>query len=159
MACLGSLRGCAARVAGGWGLGAREPATFLKSRMVASAALALAVSFAGCHAPIQLPSEAEPPQVGPIAPPSDGGVSNGGLSDGGLSDGGVPDGGIGDVINPNFPGYRLVFDEEFDGTALDESKWHISVGPYNDGLLSRDSVAVANGFAKLTTYTEAGVHH
>ncbi len=56
-------------------------------------------------------------------------------------------------------GYQLVFDDEFDGTSLDTSRWTALSGPRRDAVATPDAVTVANGLLTLTTYTENGVHH
>jgi beta-glucanase (GH16 family) len=60
-----------------------------------------------------------------------------------------------DVTNPKFPGYRLVFDDEFDGDAVDETRWNVNVGPRRDSIQSRSSVIVNGGILTLRTYTDA----
>lgn len=59
-------------------------------------------------------------------------------------------------------GWRPVLDENFNGTAVDESVWSIaqSQSYIVDGVRSRDAVRVAGGNLSLTTYTDAaGKHH
>lgn len=61
---------------------------------------------------------------------------------------------------PPFPGYRLVWHDEFDGDALDEASWNVKEGPHRDGIADRDSVTVSDGALRLTTFTDAaGKHH
>jgi beta-glucanase (GH16 family) len=55
-------------------------------------------------------------------------------------------------------GYALVFEDAFDGNALDASRWTALSGPRRDGVLTPAAVSVANGLATLTTSTGAGVH-
>lgn len=56
-------------------------------------------------------------------------------------------------------GYRLVWQDDFDGTALDPTRWTRLSGPRRDAVQTPQSVAVANGVLTLTTYTDRGVHH
>ena len=59
-------------------------------------------------------------------------------------------------------GWRPVLDENFNGTALDESVWSVAQSQtyITDGVRSRDAVKVAGGNLSLTTYTDAaGKHH
>jgi beta-glucanase (GH16 family) len=61
---------------------------------------------------------------------------------------------------PPFPGYRLAWHDEFDGTSVNEKQWQIQLGPNRDGVLSRESISVVDGALRLTTFTDAaGVHH
>jgi beta-glucanase (GH16 family) len=65
-----------------------------------------------------------------------------------------------DVGAPPFPGYRLIWHDEFAGNRLDETKWNIEEQPNRDALAARDSVTVRDGLLRLTTFTDAsGVHH
>lgn len=66
-----------------------------------------------------------------------------------------PEGSIPDLAAA---GWQPVLDENFNGNSLDESVW--TVGEFSwDGLHTRDSVDVAGGNLKLTTYTDSnGVH-
>jgi len=56
-------------------------------------------------------------------------------------------------------GYQLVWSDEFDGTALDMSKWsHRGLGPRRDALNVADAVSVGGGQLTITTYTSGGNH-
>jgi beta-glucanase (GH16 family) len=55
-------------------------------------------------------------------------------------------------------GYRLVLDEQFDGNALDASRWTPMNAIRRDALTTPAAVAVSGGVLTLTTSTEAGVH-
>jgi beta-glucanase (GH16 family) len=59
---------------------------------------------------------------------------------------------------PPFPGYDLVWHDEFNGTALDERDWTLDEGPWRDAVNSRDSVVVRDGILSLVTFTRDGVH-
>ena len=61
-------------------------------------------------------------------------------------------------LAPPRPGYRLVWHDEFDGTALDTTKWTAYAGPRRDARNSVDAVSVADGVLTITTYTEGGAH-
>jgi beta-glucanase (GH16 family) len=54
-------------------------------------------------------------------------------------------------------GWRLVWRDEFDGVAVDTSKWRIWNEPRGDAFATPDAIAVRDGVATFTTYTEAGV--
>jgi beta-glucanase (GH16 family) len=56
-------------------------------------------------------------------------------------------------------GYRLVFEEQFQGTSLDTSRWTALQEPRRDALSTPDAVTVSGGVLTTTTYTAAGVHH
>lgn len=64
----------------------------------------------------------------------------------------------GDTATPPFPGYRLVWSDEFDGTAFDPAKWRSWDGPRRAAYNTVDAVTVSNGELHITTYTESGVH-
>ena len=56
-------------------------------------------------------------------------------------------------------GYQLVWSDEFDGTALDMSKWsHRGLGRRRDALNVADAVSVGGGQLTITTYTSGGKH-
>ena len=59
---------------------------------------------------------------------------------------------------PPLAGYRLIWHDEFDGTALDTAKWMAYAGARRDAQNSPDAVAVADGALTITTYTQDGVH-
>jgi beta-glucanase (GH16 family) len=52
-------------------------------------------------------------------------------------------------------GYRLVWQDEFDGSALG-SAWNAFSGPRADAVATPDAVSVKDGVLRLTTYTDAG---
>jgi beta-glucanase (GH16 family) len=56
-------------------------------------------------------------------------------------------------------GYQLVWSDEFNGNALDTSKWTAETGPRRDYIMTPDSAQVANSILTITTYTVGGVHH
>jgi beta-glucanase (GH16 family) len=128
--------------------------------VVGVVAVGLAASVAcGLMPPEQqggAPQAQQPPPPGsvPTVNPTGSGTPDGGAPGAGGPDAGAPDGGPPSPL----PGYTLVFDEEFDGTALDTGKWTADVGKRESGVSTPDAVSVANGVMTITTYTEAGVH-
>jgi len=54
-------------------------------------------------------------------------------------------------------GFILVWQDEFDGTSLDTSKWSADTGPRRDAVNTAEAVSVKDGVLRITTYTEAGV--
>ncbi len=58
------------------------------------------------------------------------------------------------------PGYSLMWQDEFNGTSLDLSKWNYFLGQGTASNINytKDAVSVANGSLDLTTYTENGIH-
>lgn len=59
---------------------------------------------------------------------------------------------------PPRPGYRLVWHDEFGGTALDTTKWTARAGARRDAQNTPDAVAVAGGLLTITTTSDGGVH-
>jgi len=57
---------------------------------------------------------------------------------------------------PPRSGYRLVWREEFDGAALDSSRWTVYAGPRRDARNTADALSLADGLLTITTYTEDG---
>ncbi len=56
---------------------------------------------------------------------------------------------------PEEMGYQLVWEDQFNGTGLDEKKWMPrSVGPRACGYISEDAIKVKNGNLELWTFTE-----
>jgi beta-glucanase (GH16 family) len=50
-------------------------------------------------------------------------------------------------------GYELVWEDDFDGTALDPNKWEVrGVGPRALGFVSPEAVKVENGYLKLSAF-------
>ncbi|MEK0449114.1 MAG: hypothetical protein RL088_1382 [Verrucomicrobiota bacterium] len=56
------------------------------------------------------------------------------------------------------PGWALNWSDEFDGAALDTTKWSITTGARRDAQNVAAAVAVAGGAMTISTYTEGGVH-
>jgi beta-glucanase (GH16 family) len=56
------------------------------------------------------------------------------------------------------PGYRLVWQDDFDRAALDASRWRVMTGPRRDAENTPDAVTLQNGVLRITTSTEKGVH-
>jgi beta-glucanase (GH16 family) len=59
---------------------------------------------------------------------------------------------------PPLPGLTLAWHDEFDGSALDTTRWTVYEGPRRDAQNTADAVTVANGLLTITTYTDAGEH-
>jgi beta-glucanase (GH16 family) len=55
-------------------------------------------------------------------------------------------------------GYRLVWRDEFDGTALDAARWRALSDVRRDAVNAPEAVGLRGGALVITTYTEAGVH-
>jgi beta-glucanase (GH16 family) len=61
---------------------------------------------------------------------------------------------------PPFPGYALVWSDDFDGDALDPARWNIWRNRWHSAVNSPDAVVVNGGLLSLVTHTEPdGVHH
>jgi beta-glucanase (GH16 family) len=58
------------------------------------------------------------------------------------------------------PGYVLKWNDEFDGTKLDETKWsHWHTGKRRDATNTPDAVEVRDGFLTITTWSAGGRHY
>jgi beta-glucanase (GH16 family) len=57
------------------------------------------------------------------------------------------------------PGYRLVWQDEFSGGALDASKWTAQSGARRTAINTPAAVTVSGGILTITTYTDGGAHH
>ncbi len=54
------------------------------------------------------------------------------------------------VHTPDRLGYKLVWEDTFDGSDLDTAKWNVrGIGPRRLGYISEEAVKVENGFLKL----------
>ena len=62
-------------------------------------------------------------------------------------------------IPPPRPGYALVWHDEFEGAALDTTKWTAYAGERRGAQNTADAIAVADGVLTITTYTHGGVHY
>jgi beta-glucanase (GH16 family) len=56
------------------------------------------------------------------------------------------------------PGYRLVWEDGFDGGALDPGKWVPQSGPRRDYQMTADAAQVRDGLLTIRTSTSGGVH-
>lgn len=56
-------------------------------------------------------------------------------------------------------GYGLKWSDEFNGTAIDTSKWTVRTGPGRDDIYTPNAVTVGSGVMTIKTYTEGGVHY
>jgi beta-glucanase (GH16 family) len=56
-------------------------------------------------------------------------------------------------------GYQLAFEDSFDGTTLDRSRWAPQVGPRRGYQMTPDAAQVKDGVLTITSYTEGGTHH
>jgi len=56
-------------------------------------------------------------------------------------------------------GYKLLWQDNFDGDNLDLSKWTAQVGPRKGGQSAADAVSVKNGALTIATYTKDGKHY
>ena len=60
-------------------------------------------------------------------------------------------------ITPEALGYSMFWEDNFDGNALDDSKWAVrGEGPRAVGYVSADAVTVEDGFLKITTFEKDG---
>ncbi len=107
----------------------------------------------------------KPPASAPGPNPNDPGVGSGvGGSDAppdGVDAGtptasaGSPDG-SGPPVVP-FTGYTLAWNDEFDGDALEPTRWRADVGPRGAGVMTPEAVSVGGGALRVAVYTEGGV--
>jgi beta-glucanase (GH16 family) len=54
------------------------------------------------------------------------------------------------------PGYQLVFEDPFNGTTLDRSKWAPQLGPRRGYQMTADAAQVKDGLLTITSYTQGG---
>ncbi len=58
---------------------------------------------------------------------------------------------------PGDMGYKLFWEDEFEGTQLDPTKWEVrGVGPRAVGFVSEEAVKVEDGFLKLSAFEKDG---
>jgi beta-glucanase (GH16 family) len=66
----------------------------------------------------------------------------------------------GSIVTANPSGWTQTFNDDFDGTALDATKWvHRLTGPRNSAINTPNAVSVGGGALTITTYTEAGTNY
>ena len=53
-------------------------------------------------------------------------------------------------------GWQLLWSDDFNGAALDQSKWDVTTGPRRQAVNTADAVTVADGALTITTYTAGG---
>lgn len=56
-------------------------------------------------------------------------------------------------------GYTLAWEDAFDGTALDTTRWTAETGPRADAVMTPAAAQVKDGLLRITTSTDAGTHH
>ncbi len=58
-------------------------------------------------------------------------------------------------------GYKLAWHDEFEGKAVDRSKWSLGTSTRDDAVQTADAVTVENSVLKISTYTDrsTGKHH
>lgn len=61
-------------------------------------------------------------------------------------------------VDPRAPvsGYRLIWEDDFEGDHFDPAKWGAASATRDAALLSPDAVSVHEGLLRITTYTQAG---
>lgn len=57
------------------------------------------------------------------------------------------------------PGYYLVWNDEFNGTSLDPTKWWAWIGPSQGAVNTTAAITVTNGYLTITTYTTNGINY
>jgi endoglucanase len=56
-------------------------------------------------------------------------------------------------------GYRLAWEDNFEGNQLDLTKWNVSTRLRRGNHCSADAITVKDGLLSITTYTEGGKHY
>jgi beta-glucanase (GH16 family) len=130
--------------------------------------VAVAVAIAGCGggpdpapaagapSPAAPPSPAPvpPPPAPPAAPPPAAPPAAPAPAGGAPAPAAVPE-----PVAALPAGYRLVWQDEFGGAALDPTRWRFLAGPRGDAVRTPDAATVEGGVLRFTTYTDAaGVH-
>ena len=61
---------------------------------------------------------------------------------------------------PSGAGWHLAWNDEFEGSTLDLTKWrHWLLGARRDAVNSPSAVSLADGKLNISTYTSGGIHH
>ena len=61
---------------------------------------------------------------------------------------------------PSGAGWNLAWNDEFEGTTMDTTKWrHWLLGARRDAVNSPSAVSVADGDLTISTYTSGGIHY
>jgi beta-glucanase (GH16 family) len=55
--------------------------------------------------------------------------------------------------------YKLAFEENFDGSKLDEETWSTNSGIYRDGTYTDKAIGIKDGVMTITTWTEKGIFY
>jgi beta-glucanase (GH16 family) len=64
------------------------------------------------------------------------------------------------VASDNPAGWNLTFNDDFNGSALDATKWTNRLpGPRNNAINTPDAVSVGGGLLTIKTYTDNGTHY
>jgi len=60
---------------------------------------------------------------------------------------------------PPGQGWALAWSDEFNGSALDTSKWSVGTGSRRDAVNTASAVSVGDGRLRIKTYTSGGTHY
>lgn len=63
------------------------------------------------------------------------------------------------VLSPPGAGWQMLFEDNFDGSAINTANWTIGTGTRRDAINTASAVSVTGGTATLTTYTSGGTHY
>ena len=65
----------------------------------------------------------------------------------------------GSALVPPFPGYELAWHDEFDGVALDTTRWTAMDRPWKGGVSTPDAIEVKDGVLTIRTWDDASGAH
>src|SRR5262249_26886849 len=63
------------------------------------------------------------------------------------------------VLSPPGAGWQLLFQDDFDGTALNTSAWTVATGARRDAVNTASAVGVGGRNLTITTYTSGGTNY
>src|SRR5258708_3514267 len=63
------------------------------------------------------------------------------------------------VLSPPGTGWQMLWSDEFNGIAVDSSKWAVATGARRDAINTASAVSEGGGYLTITTYTSGGTNY